>query len=217
MNAREAQARRVRDDVALQHVKPGIKVSAAVFKNAVHSSRFIGQDWRRFAPWVQYAMPMNYRGHFPDGFERHLDLMEETIASQKEWARDYEHLWIGISIGHLREEGRDLARKTRDLIAQGAKAAGIRAAWDEVDYSVKEALPDLDRAVAVAVDGDAGDALVALDAFIDDGPTEGWHESKLTRTLERVRSTGVEGIVLFAAGAFLNNELADTVGDFFGE
>ena len=32
----------------------GFEVSAAVFKNPVQSGRFLGQDWRRFAPWVQY-------------------------------------------------------------------------------------------------------------------------------------------------------------------
>lgn len=48
----------------VRKVEPKMEFSAAVFKNPVHSGRFIGQDWRLFSPWVHYAMPMDYRSHF---------------------------------------------------------------------------------------------------------------------------------------------------------
>jgi uncharacterized lipoprotein YddW (UPF0748 family) len=203
---------------AVRRVKPDMKISAAVFKNAVHSGRFIGQDWRLFGPYVHYAMPMDYRAHFPEGFERHLDLLEETIEQQKEWAKDHEHLWIGISVHHICSEECDLARAARDLIEKDAPPAEIQAAWDKVDYSVKKAQAGLDGAVVRVAKGDGGkdEALAALDAFLKEAPISGWLESKLIRTMERIKSTGAEGIVLFSAGAFIRNELLDVVGDFFG-
>jgi uncharacterized lipoprotein YddW (UPF0748 family) len=215
----DAMLRCVRETYeALQRAKPGMKVSAAVFKNAVHSGRFLGQDWRLFGPWVQYAMPMDYRAHFPEGFDTHLDLLEETIEQQKEWAKDHDHLWIGISVHQLLDDERLLAQRTRALIEKGASPEDILSAWSEMDGSLKKAQPDLYESVAKAVAGGGGkeEALAALDAFREKLSGSGWLESKLIRTMERIKSTGAEGIVLFSAGAFARNDLLDVVGDFFG-
>jgi hypothetical protein len=131
---------------AVRAARPGMEISAAVFKNPIHSGRFIGQDWREFAPWVEYSMPMDYREHFPGDFETHLDLLDETVRSQREWARDFKHLWIGLAIYQLCDE------------------------------------------------------------------TEPEHYADhLLRTIDRVRSTGVEGICLFCAGNIERYGLWDAV------
>ena len=73
----------------MRRLRPGIAASATVFKDPIQSGRFIGQDWRRFSGWVQYAMPMDYRSHYPGDFETHLDLFEESILRQKDLDRDF--------------------------------------------------------------------------------------------------------------------------------
>jgi len=89
---------------AVREARPGMKISAAVFKNPVLSGRFIGQDWRRFAPWVDLALPMNYRDHFPGTFEQYLDLLGATIERQKDWAEDFEALIPGVAVNFLYKE-----------------------------------------------------------------------------------------------------------------
>jgi uncharacterized lipoprotein YddW (UPF0748 family) len=92
---------------AVRSVNPTAKLSGAVFKNPIHSGRFIGQDWRTFAPWMEIAVPMDYRDHFPGDFEQYLVLLQEAIANQKEWAGGCEFLWIGVAINFLYKEEKD--------------------------------------------------------------------------------------------------------------
>lgn len=87
--------------LAREAVTPKIAISAAVFKNPIHSGRFIGQDWRTFAPYVDIVVPMDYRDHFPGSFDTYLTLLADTIAKQKIWARDFKSLLIGIAINFL--------------------------------------------------------------------------------------------------------------------
>lgn len=88
----------------VREARPGMRISAAVFKNPVLSGRFIGQDWRRFAPWVDIALPMNYRDHFPGTFEQYLNLLAATIERQKGWSQDFEALIPGIAVNFLYKE-----------------------------------------------------------------------------------------------------------------
>lgn len=89
---------------AVRQARPGMEISAAIFKNPVHSGRFIGQDWRQFAPYVDAVIPMDYRDHFPGTFPQYLDLLAEAIRRQKHWARDFKRLQIGIAINFLFKE-----------------------------------------------------------------------------------------------------------------
>lgn len=123
---------------AVKGANPTIKLSGAVFKNPVHSGRFIGQDWRQFSPHMEIAVPMDYRDHFPGTFDQYLDLLAETIERQKLWSADMESLWIGIATNFLFKEE-------------------------------------------------------------PDGP---YPPDKLPRVLERIASTGVEGVVMFSSGQF---------------
>jgi hypothetical protein len=89
---------------AVDRARPGMKISAAIFKNPIHSGRFIGQDWRTFQGYVDHIMPMDYRDHYPGTFEQYLNLLAESIHRQKEWTRGFEALWPGIAINFLYKE-----------------------------------------------------------------------------------------------------------------
>ena len=88
---------------AVRDANPAVKLSGAVFKNPIHSGRFIGQDWRQFEPYMDIAVPMDYRDHFPGTFEQYLTLLEEAIGRQKVWAGAMD-LWIGIAANFLFKE-----------------------------------------------------------------------------------------------------------------
>lgn len=92
---------------AVRKLRPGMKLTAAVFKNPIHSGRFIGQDWRQFAPYVDWAIPMDYRDHFPGTFENYLVLLGEAIRRQRVWAGDFEKLLIGFALNFLFKEEPD--------------------------------------------------------------------------------------------------------------
>ncbi len=91
--------------------RPGMKISAAVFKNPIHSGRFIGQDWRRFEGFVDHMLPMDYRDHFPNDFETYLVLLRESILSQQKWAANFEALWPGFAINFLYREEDEAGKK----------------------------------------------------------------------------------------------------------
>lgn len=84
--------------LAVRAANPTTKVSGAYFKNPVHSGRFIGQDWRTFAPWSEICIPMDYRDHFPGTMDDYLELLRETSERQKVWARDYEEYYVGFAL-----------------------------------------------------------------------------------------------------------------------
>lgn len=87
-----------RSHQAVKDVRPDMGVSAAVFKNPVHSGRFIGQDWRLFTPYVDTMIPMDYRDHYPGTFDHYLGLLAETIARQKVWAQGSERFLTGFAL-----------------------------------------------------------------------------------------------------------------------
>lgn len=113
---------------AVQRARPGMKISAAIFKNPIHSGRFIGQDWRTFAGYVDHIMPMDYRDHYPGTFDQYLALLSESIHRQQEWARDFKALWPGIAINFLYKEesgsgnypAKKLERTVETIAATGA-------------------------------------------------------------------------------------------------
>lgn len=86
---------------AVNLARPNMKTSAAVFKNPVHSGRFIGQDWRLFTPYVDTMIPMDYRDHYPGNFEQYLGLLQETIVQQKAWASGCERYLTGFALWPL--------------------------------------------------------------------------------------------------------------------
>jgi hypothetical protein len=203
----------------VRKVKPKTEFSAAVFKNPVQSGRFIGQDWRQFAPWVQYVMPMDYRSHFGGDFETHLDLLAESIQQQKTWARDFAHFWPGVAAYQVYDEEREPLTRIRGLLRDGGKdVEGVRAAFDAVAPRLLTYAPQLHAALEAWLrDPKAPEEPAAkLDAFLADVPEGYYPPEKLARTLERVRSQGVEGAVIFSSGGITSAKLWKTVEEFFG-
>ena len=113
---------------AVKRVRPDMKVSAAVFKNPIHSGRFIGQDWRTFVGHVDHFLPMDYRDHFPGDFDTYLTLLKETIQNQKHWSAGAEALWPGFAINFLYYE-EDKANEPR----RGEKFEGVVEAIRSTD------------------------------------------------------------------------------------
>jgi uncharacterized lipoprotein YddW (UPF0748 family) len=204
----------------VRKVRPKMEFSAAVFKNPVQSGRFIGQDWRQFAPWVQYAMPMDYRSHFGGDFETHLDLLAEAIQQQKVWARDFQHFWPGVAAYQLYEEERAPLTRIRGLLRDGGKdVEGVRTAFAAVAPRLRTYAPDLRAALeAWLKDPKSPEApLAKLDAFLADVPEGYYPAEKLARVLERVRAQDVEGAVIFSSGGITSAKLWKAVKEFFGE
>jgi uncharacterized lipoprotein YddW (UPF0748 family) len=204
---------------AIRTVKPAIEVSAAVFKNPVQSGRFIGQDWRRFAPWVQYLMPMDYRSHFGGDVDAHLDLLAEAIRQQKEWARDFRHLWIGVAAYQLYDEERQPLVRLRALAAAGEPVpAELQEPLRGVAARVGRVAPGLGGAIgAYARTPGAGAELAAkLDAFLANPPAGYYPPEKLLKVLDRVRAQDVEGVVVFSTSGLKSLGLWPALGEFFG-
>jgi len=129
--------------------RPGIKTSAAVFKNPIHSGRFIGQDWRQFTPYVDTMIPMDYRVHYPGNFDHYLGLLAETFSRQQQWAGGSERYLTGFALwplirGDEREENRAAhMTETINLIANSNLAgccifcAGDLERWQLWDVVIK--------------------------------------------------------------------------------
>ncbi len=202
----------------VRKAKPKIEFSAAVFKNPVQSGRFIGQDWRRFAPWVQYLMPMDYRSHYAGDFETHLDLLAESIQQQKIWAADFPHLWIGVAAYQLYDAERVPLDRIRRLAREGGSASDMKAEFEKVAPRLKAYAPDLHDAIAAHVReaGDAETLAGKIDAFLANMPAGYAQPDRLTKTLDTVRAQGVEGVVIFSTGGLTAGHLWEAVESFFG-
>ena len=198
-----------------------MEFSAAVFKNPVQSGRFIGQDWRRFSPWVQYLMPMDYRSHYAGDFETHLDLLAESIQQQKVWARDFAHFWPGVAAYQLYDEERepldpDAEAPARRGPGRGRDAGGLRqgraAARD-----LRARPPRRDRGVP---EGRRRTPRTRPRSSTPSSRTcrrATTRRSGITKTLERVRAQEVEGVVIFSTGGITSARLWEAVGEFFGK
>jgi len=204
---------------AVHKVRPRIEFSAAVFKNPVQSGRFIGQDWRRFSPWVQYLMPMDYLSHFGGDFEAHLELLAESIQQQKAWARDFPHLWIGVAAYQLYDEERRPLTELRTLVSKGGDPEAVRAAFDKVSARLLTLAPDLHAAVATYLREPKASADLAarLSAFQAHPPAGYYPPERLLKTLEVVRAQDVEGVVVFSAAGLTSAHLWDALGRFFSQ
>jgi uncharacterized lipoprotein YddW (UPF0748 family) len=204
---------------AVRAVKPQMEISAAIFKNPVHSGRFIGQDWRRFADWVQYAMPMDYRSHFPGDFETFLDLLQESVESQKQWASRFQHLWIGVAVHDLFQEEREPLTTLRELLSSGRSTDEIKAVYEKISGRLPAYGPALAKTISDYLQDPKDRTAVQkeLSVFLSNMPVGYLPPEKLLRTLERIKETSIEGIVIFSAGGIRSAQLWDAVGTFFSK
>ncbi len=135
--------------LALRGANLKTKISGAYFKNPIHSGRFIGQDWRTFAPWSDICIPMDYRDHFPGTMEHYLDLLEEAIERQKRWC-ETQDLYVGFAIWPIYREvpegpyDADRIRQTIERIeGTGVKGLVIFCSGDLDRYGVRNTVRDL--------------------------------------------------------------------------
>lgn len=82
-------------------INPGIRMSAAVFKNPIQSGRFLGQKWSEWNPWIDIYMPMSYRSHFLGNFQTYCDHLAEITARQLQWTRREKPLYAGLFTSDL--------------------------------------------------------------------------------------------------------------------
>ena len=225
---------------AVRDARPGMKISSAVFKNAIHSGRFIGQDWRQHAPYVDVAMPMNYRAHYPGSFDDYLTLLAETISEQKVWARDYKEYYPGCAINHMYWE-EELPLQALALAAElgdATNACGffhdISSRLSDIDQELSDEVSqwvgagnasNLDNAHRYlshkraeffeVVEGQPANFAERLRQFADDPPTSYWPKEKLERLVETVERSGVDGMVLFCEGHLHKYGLWETAKSLF--
>jgi len=200
---------------AVRSANPDMQLSAAVFKNPIHSGRFIGQDWRTFAPYVETCMPMDYRDHFPGTFEQYLGLLKATIARQKVWAAGYKRLWPGFAVNFLYFE----EEKQLKQLAAADSAAALKTAYEPVSNRLKslgvKQAHDLVHCIESGAPFEKQKA--ALDAFVGDLPKSYWPKDKVSRVIDTIKSTGVEGLTIFCAGQLSQYGAWDTVRNSFEE
>ena len=226
---------------AVRQARPGMSISAAVFKNPVHSGRFIGQDWRQHAPYVDVAMPMDYRDHFPGSFDDYLVLLAETIRDQKVWARGFKEYYPGAAVNFMFWE-EELPLKALALAAELGDRANATAFFGQVASRLEETDRELHEKLARWVGfGGAGDLRDAqrylshkraeffavpasgtpphfateLRVFADGPPKSYWPKEKLERLVATVERSGVEGIVLFCEGHLHQYGLWETAKALF--
>lgn len=132
---------------AVKAANPNTKLSGAIFKNPIHSGRFIGQDWREFAPYMEITIPMDYRDHFPGTMDDYLDLLAESIERQKVWAKDFEAFYPGFALWPLYKEESAApypAEKVSDTIERvastGVQGVVIFCDGDLKKYGVEDAV-----------------------------------------------------------------------------
>jgi len=217
--------------------RPGMKISSAVFKNPVQSGRFIGQDWRQHAPYVDVAIPMDYRDHFPGSFDDYLVLLKETIQDQKVWTRDFKEYIPGAAINFMFWE-EELPLKALALAAELGDRTNASAFFGQVAARIAQEDRDLHERVAKWVGfGGAGDLRDAqryvshkraeffaipaggtppnfaaeLRVFADNPPKSYWPKRKLGRLVETVQSAETQGLVLFCEGHLHQYGLWETV------
>ncbi len=129
------------------------------------------------------------------------------------------HLWIGIATSYLYDEAREPLTRMRQLLGAGGSAAELQREYDKVAAHLTQSAPELQLALQTILrtPGDPGEVQKKLQAFLAAVPAGYYPPGKLTRTLERVRRTGVEVIVIFSAGGITSVGLWDTVAKSFAD
>jgi len=186
---------------AVNEVRPSMDISAAVFKNPVHSGRFIGQDWRTFGGYVDGIIPMNYRDHYPGSFDVYLDLLKETIESQMQLTKNFKYYWPGAAINFLYfEEERQLDALAKALEEEDGNCALV--AFETVSERMRsvgtnafDAIDDLRQNPS-----NMSKASREFAAFRRNIPGGYWPADKLDRLLSAIGEMEVDGFSLFCVG-----------------
>ena len=215
----------------VKKINPKTEISAAVFKNPILSSRFIGQHWDRWNQWIDVYMPMTYRSHFAGSFDAYLEHLTETTERQLEWTGRGRPLYAGIASTYLfREEYlpfdtmRDRLTEMQALAATDAKgraekAGLIAAAFEIARRRLAQVVPNVEKELDVlvrSVTSNNGSGATAanmdqlakrLAAFRADVPPGFLPAEKLSASIAAARKAKPDGIAIFAAGSLDREKL----------
>ena len=224
----------------VKKANPKVEVSAAVFKNPILSSRFIGQHWDRWNAWIDVYMPMTYRSHFAGSFDTYLDHLTETTERQLEWIGNGRPLYAGIASTYLYREElqpydtiRDRLSEMQALPATDAKgradkASLIAAAFTSARTRLRQVVPATESELAglvVAVTANNGTGATAdnmdrlakrLAVFRADLPPGFLPPEKLSASIRAARKARPDGIAIFAAGSLDREKLWNVLEREFG-
>ena len=224
----------------VKKANPKVEVSAAVFKNPILSSRFIGQHWDRWNSSIDVYMPMTYRSHFAGSFDAYLDHLTETTERQLEWIGHGRPLYAGIASTYLFREELQPYDTMRDRLTEmqalaltdtkgrAEKAGLIATAFASARTRLAQVVPatasELARLVG-AVTADNGvnataanmtDLSKRLAAFRADLPAGFLPEEKLAASIAAARKAKPDGIAIFAAGSLDREKLWGVLEREFG-
>jgi hypothetical protein len=212
-----------------------VEISAAVFKNPIQSSRFIGQHWNDWTPWIDVFMPMTYRSHFAGSFESYLDHLTETTERQLEWVNRERPVYAGIATTYLYREEltpideiRDRANEMKTLAATDSKSRAekgraIKTSFDAMKTHLAGVSPETEKEIAalveaVAANDGSGATPAAVDQLIarmsklrSDLPPGYFPPEKLIKSVDAARKAHPDGIVIFAAGNLTIEKLWPTL------
>lgn len=201
-----------------------VEISAAVFKNPITSSRFIGQHWNDWTPWIDVFMPMTYRSHFAGSFESYLDHLTETTERQIEWIKHERPLYAGIATTYLYREELQPMDEIRDRVGEmkvlaannlkdrAEKSQAISKSFAAMRPHLAEVAPNVEKEIGMLVaevvaNEGRGATAASLDklatrmaALRSDLPPGYFQPEKLLKSVEAARKARPDGIVIFAAG-----------------
>jgi hypothetical protein len=219
----------------IKKINPKITISAAIFKNPIQSSRFIGQRWHEWSRWVDVYMPMTYRSFFVGDMQAYMDHLTETTARQIEWTRGEKPLYAGVAstylcreemgpLDQLREQVGDLkSLPYYDESGRAEKAGAITKSFEALRPRLAQFAPEREQNIAaliapVVADGakvfptEAIDKLVAaLLQLRRDLPPGFCPPEKLTQSIEAARRAKPAGIIIFSAGNLTIEKLWPTL------
>jgi len=147
-----------------------------------------------------------------------LSKLLDLYSQQKEWARDFKHLWIGLATQYLFDEEREPLVRIREFADGRGTLEGAKQQFALISEHLRKFAPELHDRIRSFLDSPSASNSPArsISEFMAALPAGYLPESKLKRTVERVRAEGVEGVVLFSAGGIGSARLWDAVAELYG-
>ncbi|MDD2891014.1 MAG: putative glycoside hydrolase [bacterium] len=201
---------------AANRIKPGIEMSADVFKNPALSGRNIGQRWTDFAPYVDLLVPMCYKSHFAGDIPTFYKFLGEYTRYENEWAKGITNISIALDIHYLYgdrtktiDEIRASLKKMKG-IANISEIESIKKKFKEVHKQLDKASPALDKEISNGINKLAEKDTIKLNQVIDtldsklailvtNAPKGFYPEEILLGSIKAVRDNGGKGLVIFCA------------------
>lgn len=193
-------------------IKPGIQMSAAVFKNPALSGRNIGQRWTDFAPYVDIMMPMAYKSHFAGDVPTFQKFLKEYTEYSKKWCENITNLSMGIDIayiyGDISKPVYDIRKSLKNMKENKTdEIEAIKKNYKQIRKYIVKSAPALDKEISAGIKNlskesdtlviDSLDSKVAI--LVTNAPKGFYPEDILLGTVKAVRDGGGKGLVVFCA------------------